>query len=84
MKRFRYTYNMDIVYLLIVLLILVGVYVIAKTLRYISLQKKYSNELRFLQVKIPKKASDSDQKSDTVTALKQNIEIMNQVVKSLI
>jgi hypothetical protein len=72
------------IYGLIALALVIMAYMLIKTIWYISLQKKYSHDLRFLQVKIPKKASDSDQKSDNVTAFKQNIEIMNQVVKSLI
>ena len=72
------------IYGLIAIIMGIIAYILTKTIWYISLQKKYSHGLRFLQVKIPKKASDSDQKSDNVTAFKQNIEIMNQVVKSLI
>lgn len=47
-----------------------------------ALAEKKSNNLRFLQVKIPQNTGDSDQKNDNTQSMKQNIEIMNQVLKN--
>ena len=38
--------------------------------------------IRFLQVKIPEKKSEADLKSDHIQGMKQNIELMNQVLKN--
>ncbi len=43
---------------------------------------KRADELKFLQVKIPQKTSDMDQKNDNTQNMKQNLEIMNQVLKN--
>jgi len=42
-----------------------------------------SQTLRFLHIKIPKKAGDAEQKNETIQSMKQNIEIMNQVLKNV-
>lgn len=47
-----------------------------------SISNKKAQELRFLQVKIPQKTGDHDQKNDNTQNMKQNIEIMNQVMKN--
>lgn len=47
-----------------------------------SFAEKKSDNLRFLQVKIPQKTGDNDQKNDNTQSMKQNIEIMNQVLKN--
>ncbi len=46
--------------------------------------KKKANNLRFLQIKVPLKSSgkDGDANGDHISTMKQNIEIMNQVVKN--
>lgn len=41
-----------------------------------------SKDLKFLLIKIPLKWDESEQRADNIQAMKQNIEIMNQVVKS--
>lgn len=41
-----------------------------------------AEKLRFLQIKIPLKISKDSEAHDQVTSMKQNIEIMNQVVKN--
>ena len=72
------------IYLLFIWTALLGAVAwVAYRMRYISLQQWYAQWLRCLQVKIPKKAWDADQKNDTTNSLKQNIEIMSQVLKSL-
>lgn len=44
--------------------------------------RNHAATLRFLHVKIPKKASEAEQR-DSVQTMKQNIEIMNQVLKNV-
>jgi hypothetical protein len=45
--------------------------------------RTHAATLRFLHVKIPKKASDSEQKDSSIQSMKQNIEVMNQVLKNV-
>lgn len=63
-------------------LIALGMYRSIILQRTKSFAEKKSNNLRFLQVKIPQKSGDSDQKNDNIQSMKQNIEIMNQVLKN--
>gem|GEM_PF-1276210 len=44
---------------------------------------KHSQTLRFLHVKIPKKASEAEQRDSSIQHMKQNIEVMNQVLKNV-
>lgn len=39
-------------------------------------------DMRFMNVRIPLKDSDLDQKNDTIQWMKQNIEVMNQIIKN--
>lgn len=63
-------------------LIILGMYRSILLQRKKGLAVKKSGELRFMQVKIPQKSGDHDQKNDNVQNMKQNIEIMNQVLKN--
>jgi hypothetical protein len=42
----------------------------------------HANNLRFLQIKMPKTESEMDKSNDAIQGMKQNIEIMNQVYKN--
>lgn len=71
----------------ILTLITVITITIATRIGWLALRRRQdrhiSQTLRFLHIKIPKKAWDADQKWDTTQSMKQNIEIMNQVLKNL-
>jgi hypothetical protein len=43
---------------------------------------KKAEQLRFLQIKIPLKNVKDSEQNDHISNMKQNIEIMNQVVKN--
>ncbi len=47
-----------------------------------KLREDYAHNLVFLQVKIPKKDSDADKSADTIQWMKNNIQIMEQVLKN--
>lgn len=42
----------------------------------------HANNLRFLQIKMPRTESDFDKSNDAIQNMKQNIEVMNQVYKN--
>jgi hypothetical protein len=45
--------------------------------------RQHAAKLRFLHIKIPKKASEAEQKDSNIQSMKQNIEVMNQVLKNV-
>lgn len=72
--------------LLVVLFLCFLLYFIWKWIHFYYYKKnleKKAEELRFLQVKIPRRDADSDQSQDNVQSMKQNIEIMTQFLNSL-
>ncbi len=44
--------------------------------------KRKADDFRFLQIKIPRKSSESDKEKDNIKQMKQNIEVMNQIYKN--
>ncbi len=60
----------------------IGIKIVIAKLRQLHLLKQAKN-LRFLLVKIPRKASEMDQRNDNIQSMKQNIEIMNQIYKNV-
>ena len=44
--------------------------------------RHHSQNLRFLQIKMPRTDSDSDKSNDVIQGMKQNIEVMTQVYKN--
>jgi hypothetical protein len=46
-------------------------------------QRKFSQDLRFLQIRMPRIESEHDKVADAIQSMKQNIEVMNQVFKNL-
>jgi len=52
---------------------------------YLRNSKKldYAKDLVFLQVKIPKKDSDQDKSNDNIQSMKNNIQLMEQVLKNM-
>lgn len=71
----------------ILILITTIILIVSIRIWWLSLRRRQdshiSQTLRFLHIKIPKKAWDADQKWDTTQSMKQNIEIMNQILKNL-
>lgn len=70
----------------LILLLVVFIYVSAR-LGFFYYQNKYSklvsDQLKYLLVKIPRKESDLDRSNDNTQSYKQNVEIMNQVLKNV-
>ncbi len=70
----------------IIILILVSIWAYRSLILWFKEKemKKKANNLRFLQIKVPLKSSgkDGDANGDHISTMKQNIEIMNQVVKN--
>lgn len=46
-------------------------------------QVRLAQDLRFLQIKMPRTDSDQDKQADAIQSMKQNIEVMNQVLKNM-
>lgn len=45
--------------------------------------KEKAKDLQFLQIKMPRIESDEDKSNDSIQSMKQNIEVMNQVLKNV-
>ncbi len=41
-----------------------------------------AKDLKFLQIKMPRTESDMDKSNDAIQSMKQNIEVMNQILKN--
>lgn len=71
---------------LVIALILFGLWVLGSRYFFVEEQRKHldklAQKLLFLQVKLPQKLGDMDQKNDNIQSMKQNIEIMNQIYKN--
>lgn len=70
--------------ILIIVLIIVSIWAYRSTILWFK-EKEIANkaeQLRFLQIKIPLKSVKDSESNDHISTMKQNIEIMNQVVKN--
>jgi len=47
-----------------------------------SRHRLHAQDLRFLQIKMPRNESDADKSNDAIQSMKQNIEVMTQIYKS--
>ena len=65
----------------VIVLFILGLYIILRIYKK-KLALNYAHNLVFLQIKIPKKDSDSDRSSDNIQWMKNNIQLMKQVLKN--
>lgn len=73
---------MEFFYILLAIVLMFWIFRISILLYRNKIKKDFSKDLSFLLVKIPKKYSDSDRWDDNIQWMKNNIQVMEQVLKN--
>lgn len=73
---------MEFFYILLACILIFCLFKISMIFYINKVKKDYAKDLSFLLVKIPKKYSDSDTRDDNIQWMKNNIQVMEQVLKN--